>query len=79
MQTSNTRTAIQSSWEIFERRTVAAEAPPAERAAARRAFFAGFHTMLFLQQQLVGLSQPDAEAVLEAVAIEAAEFAAAPY
>lgn len=79
MQTSNTRNAIQSSWEIFERRTVAAEATHAERAAARRAFFAGFHTMLFLQQQLTGLAPEAAADVLDAVAMEAAEFACAPY
>ncbi|WP_027815209.1 hypothetical protein [Paraburkholderia bannensis] len=79
MQTSNTRTAIQSSWEIFERRTVAADATAAERAAARRAFFAGFHTMLFLSQQLTPLEPARAAVVLEAVANEAAEFALAPY
>lgn len=79
MQTSNTRTAIQSSWEIFERRTVAAEASAADRAAARRAFFAGFHTMLFLSQQLSVLTPGDAGIVLKAVESEAAEFALAPY
>lgn len=75
---STTRTAIQSSWEIFERRTVPGEATPAERAAARRAFFAGFHTMLYLQQQLERLEPGRASAVLDCVAAEAAEFAAAP-
>lgn len=79
MQTSSTRTAIQSSWEIFERRTVAADATHAQRAEARRAFFAGFHTMLFLSEQITTLEPVDRASVLSAVAAEAAEFATVPY
>jgi hypothetical protein len=79
MQTSTTRTAIQSAWEIFERRSVPAEATPEQRREHRRAFFAGFHTMLYLQQQLKTLSPNAAGVVLERVAAEAAEFAAVPY
>jgi hypothetical protein len=76
---STTRTAIQSSWEIFERRSVPAKATPEQRREYRRTFFAGFHTMLYLQQQLTVLDPGHATAVLDSVAAEAADFAAAPY
>jgi hypothetical protein len=76
---STTRTAIQSSWEIFERRSVPAAATPEQRREYRRTFFAGFHTMLYLQQQLTVLEPQAATAVLDHVAAEVAEFAAAPY
>ncbi|MDE1009997.1 MAG: hypothetical protein OSB38_30495 [Paraburkholderia fungorum] len=76
---STTRTAIQSSWEIFERRSVPEEATPEQRREYRRTFFAGFHTMLYLQQQLVVLEPAHANAVLDSVAAEAADFAAEPY
>lgn len=72
---STTRTAIQSSWEIFERRSVPVDATPEQRREYRRSFFAGFHTMLYLQMQLRGLEPDRAEAVLDMVVAEASEAA----
>jgi hypothetical protein len=72
---STTRTAIQSSWEIYERRSVPADATPEQRREYRRSFFAGFHTMLYLQMQLRGLEPDRAEAVLDMVVAEASEAA----
>jgi hypothetical protein len=72
---STTRTAIQSSWEIFERRSVPAEATAEQRREYRRTFFAGFHTMLYLQMQLRGLEPDRAEAVLDMVVAEATDAA----
>lgn len=77
MQPSTTRTAIQSSWDIFESRCVETGVTAAERTERKRAFFAGFHTMLYLQRQLSVLEPAHAEAVLDAVAAEAANFATA--
>lgn len=74
-----TRQAIQSAWEIFERRSVPAEATTAQRREHRRTFVAGFHTCFFMQQQLEQLDERVRAAALIRVEKEIAEFAAAHY
>jgi hypothetical protein len=72
-------TPIQSAWEIFEHRSVPADATPAQRREFRRTFFAGMHTMFWLQAQLANVDAQHAGAVRDSLAAEINEFAAAPY
>jgi hypothetical protein len=72
-------TPIQSAWEIFEQRSVPANATHEQRLEMRRTFFAGMHTMFWLQDQLRHVDAQHAGAVRDSLAAEINEFAAAPY